>query len=121
MSRFEIYAKILGIPPEILDFAFNVFDLYEVRGRVGNIDKIIFEVRTRESNHNIPHVHVAYADFNISISILDGRVLSGNLPTKKEKIAKEWIFNNREYLLSKWSTLTLKRELPFLRSSIHKN
>lgn len=118
MERFIIYAKMLDIPPEIFKFIYTVFDMHEVRGRVGQVEGVVFEVRSREANHNIPHIHAAYAEYNISVSIHDGTVLSGNLPKKQKKKAVDWISENKEYLLGKWSDLTLKKELPMLKSGL---
>ena len=73
--------KLTGaIPKEIAEFLEDVFQIVEIRERVGTIRGIKFEVRTREQNHNKPHVHAEYDKYSISIGIEDGEILAGNLP-----------------------------------------
>ena len=85
----RIYAQIFNIPSDIFEFIYDIFELYEIRGRVGNSDGIVFEVRTKEANHTIPHIHAQYGEYQISIAIMDGTILSGNLPIKKQRKAME--------------------------------
>ena len=106
------------VPMEIRKFFFEIFQLYEIRARVGDECNIIFEIRTRESNHNIPHVHAKYAEFEISISINDGKVLGGNLPNKLQKKAVNWINNNKDYLLKEWNDKVLISRLPLTKTFI---
>lgn len=85
------------------NFFYPVFDLYDQRGNVGERDGIIFEIRPKESCHNVPHVHAKYQDKNISISLLDYSVLAGNLSKKQQKIAIQWTKDNIDKLKSKWN------------------
>jgi len=36
--------------------------------------------------HNLPHVHAKYAEFEASIDITDGEILSGELPRKQLRL-----------------------------------
>ena len=38
--------------------------------------------------HNTPHIHAEYAEYEASIAIEDGKVLSGELPSKKLKLVQ---------------------------------
>lgn len=118
MNSFEMYARIFGIPVEILTFFYDVFELHEVRGRVGQVQGIVFEVRSREANHNTPHVHASYAEFNISIAIDDSRILDGNLPPPQEKKAIRWVRDNKEYLQGKWNSISIRKEFPMHISAL---
>lgn len=51
------------IPREIAAFLEDAFFIVEIRQRVGEIKGISFQVRSREHNHSIPHVHASYPDF----------------------------------------------------------
>lgn len=95
------------IPQEIVYFLENAFYIVEIRQRVGEHKSITFQVRSREHNHSIPHVHASYGEYSISIAIEDGRILSGNLPAKREKLASEWVKSNREKLLADWHNFAL--------------
>ena len=48
------------IPGEIVSFIEKTFQIMEIREKVGEIRGIRFEVRTKEGNHTIPHVHAEY-------------------------------------------------------------
>ena len=55
-----------------------------------------------KKKHNSPHIHAEYAEFEASISIEDGTVLSGNLPNQKLKLVQAWVEIHREDLLANW-------------------
>ena len=67
MEGFNEYLKLFG---SYLVWE-NVFDIIRQRVRVGEIKSITFEIRTKEQGHNVPHIHAAYEDNNISISLID--------------------------------------------------
>ncbi len=81
----------------------SIFGLIEQRGRVGSRGSIIFEIRTKEQGHNVPHVHAHYGSDNISISLIDFSVLAGNIPKKQEKVAVEWVKKNINNLKDRWN------------------
>ncbi len=101
-----IIRKVLE-PKEIVEFITKVFELLEIRGKVGKQNGITFIVHSNEQNHTIPHVHARYGEYEISIAIETGEVLAGNLPNKNQKIAIEWVLNHKEKLLSDWETYSL--------------
>ena len=52
--------------------------------------------------HNLPHIHVAYADFSAVFSLPDGELLDGNLPNNKTKLVLAWIELRQEELMADW-------------------
>ncbi len=62
--------------------------------------------------HNCPHIHAEYAEFEVSIAIEDGSVLSGEFPNSKLKLVQAWIEIHREDLLADWK-LAIKGEPVF--------
>jgi len=52
--------------------------------------------------HNLPHIHVKYAEFTavIAIGLLD--VLQGNLPTNKLRLILAWMEIHRDDLMANW-------------------
>jgi hypothetical protein len=52
--------------------------------------------------HNRPHIHAEYGEYEASIAIDDGEVLSGSLPPSKLKLVQAWIEIHREDLLVDW-------------------
>lgn len=81
----------------------DVFDLGEKREKLQVLkDGIVIEIRNKEDGHNVPHIHAHYQGENISISLIDGKVLAGNIPKKNQKIAVAWVMENMEMLRSTW-------------------
>ncbi len=52
--------------------------------------------------HNRPHIHAEFAEFEASIAIDDGSVLAGSLPHSKLKLVEAWIEIHREDLMVDW-------------------
>lgn len=52
--------------------------------------------------HSYPHIHAEYGEYEASIAIDDGIVLSGSLPAPKLKLVQAWIEIHREDLLANW-------------------
>ena len=59
--------------------------------------------------HNLPHIHVKYNEFDSVFSIPDGEMLEGKLPLNKIKLVKAWIEIRQEDLMADWS-LAIKGE-----------
>ena len=53
--------------------------------------------------HNKPHIHVQSAEFEASICIETGDVLSGNLPKTKLKLVQAWVEIHKENLMLNWN------------------
>ena len=53
--------------------------------------------------HNLPHIHVKYNEFEAVFTIPDGDLLEGNLPNNKIKLIKAWVEIHQEDLMADWS------------------
>ena len=53
--------------------------------------------------HHLPHFHVEYAEFTAVISIVDGEVLEGSLPSAKMKLVQAWLEIHREDIVADWN------------------
>ena len=111
-------SKQSDVPDAIVEFINNTFELYEIRARVGKENGIVFQVRSNEKNHSVPHIHASYGEFSISVSIEDGSILAGNLPRKNQKIAQKWVIANKDKLLSDWKTYALSATAHLTMSTI---
>ena len=81
----------------------EVFGLGEKREKLQVLkDGIVIEIRNKEDGHNVPHIHAHYQGENISISLINGEVLVGNIPKKNQKIAVTWVIENLEMLRTTW-------------------
>lgn len=56
----------------------------------------------KNSQHNLPHIHVKYAEYNAVFNIENGEILSGELPISKKKLVEAWIEIHKEELFSDW-------------------
>jgi hypothetical protein len=55
-----------------------------------------------DERHKLPHIHARYQGQEASFSILDGAVLSGEIPQAKARLVQAWIEIRREDLLADW-------------------
>ncbi len=61
------------------------------------------EIRLRENGHNEPHVHAVYAGESMSVSLVNGKILAGDINNNKaKKSALNWIRDNSTKLLKEW-------------------
>ena len=52
--------------------------------------------------HNLPHIHIEYQDFNAVIQIPEGLVIEGNFPSAKLKLVQAWVEIHRDELMADW-------------------
>ncbi len=52
--------------------------------------------------HNKPHVHIYYNEYDASIGI-DGELLAGSLPLKQLKLVQAWLTIHEEELYRAWN------------------
>lgn len=52
--------------------------------------------------HKKPHIHAEFAEHSVIVSIADGEVLAGNLPSKKMKMLQAWIAIHEDELMADW-------------------
>lgn len=67
---------------------------------------------TRE--HNPPHFHAVYGEYNGEIAIETGEMIEGDLPTKAQEMVKEWWKTNKSEVEEMWNTKTLKKLPPLI-------
>jgi hypothetical protein len=63
-------------------------------------------------HHHMPHIHAKYAEFEASIRIDDGEMLSGELPRKQLRLVQAWIELHRDELAADWE-LAASGESPY--------
>ena len=55
-----------------------------------------------DKKHHTPHIHVKYQDLEAVISIPDGNLLEGEIPSNKMKLVQAWIEIHNEDLMADW-------------------
>jgi hypothetical protein len=63
-------------------------------------------------HHNLPHIHAKYGEFEGSVGIADGEILSGSLPRKQLRLVQAWIELHRDELMADWE-LAVSGESPY--------
>lgn len=79
----------------------------EIARFYGIIIKIFFS-----NEHNPPHFHAVYGEYNGSFSILDLKMIEGDLPRKAQSLIIEWANEHKEEIINMWNTKTLKKLPP---------
>jgi len=75
-------------------------------GELDRFDGIIVRIYPEKGGkHNMPHIHVYYNEYSCIISILDGKILDGNIPIKQKIIMYQWLIKYKEIILLKWIEL----------------
>lgn len=81
----------------------------EITRFYGIIIKVFF---TRE--HNPPHFHAVYGEYNGYFDINTLEMLEGDLPKKAQTLIIEWAQEYQNEIMKMWNTKTLKKLPPLL-------
>ncbi|MBI5214455.1 MAG: DUF4160 domain-containing protein [Ignavibacteriae bacterium] len=60
-------------------------------------------------DHQPPHFHAIYGEYEAMISIQDGKLLQGEMPERAMKLIREWSDEHRQELLSNWKDILNKK------------
>lgn len=63
---------------------------------------VIYMLFRDNKQHNKPHVHVYYGEYEAAIGI-DGEMLAGSLPKKQYKIIAGWLAHHEEEAYKAWN------------------
>ena len=69
---------------------------------------IIIKMYFQQSEHNPPHIHAIYGEYIAAISIIDFKVLEGDLPIKAISLVLEWMKIHQNELMLIWNTQNFK-------------
>jgi hypothetical protein len=73
---------------------------------------IIYMYFMDNQQHNLPHIHVKYQENEVVVSIPDGEILEGSIPSSKMKILQAWIEIHQDELVADWQ-LAVSGEQPY--------
>lgn len=73
---------------------------------------IVYMYFMDNKQHNLPHIHVKYQNDEVIVSIPEGHVLDGSLPSSKMKLLQAWIELHRDELVADWE-LAVTGEPPY--------
>jgi hypothetical protein len=52
--------------------------------------------------HNIPHLHIRYQEQEAVVTIPNGELLEGEIPSSKMKLVQAWIEIHKDELMADW-------------------
>jgi len=70
---------------------------------------ISISIRVREGNHNRPHFHARYGEFEVSIAMNNFEILGGRLPRRALELTLIWAALHQAELFSAWQALRDER------------
>lgn len=79
----------------------------EIARFYGILIKIFFT-----NEHNPPHFHALYGEYNGSFDIKTLKMLEGDLPNRAQKLVIEWAKQHQDEIMTMWETKTLKKLPP---------
>lgn len=71
---------------------------------ISRFNGIVIKMYLRKKEHNPPHVHALYGEYNGMFSLLDGEMFEGDIPLKEQRIVEKFIKINQEKLIRMWET-----------------
>ena len=72
---------------------------------------IIYMFFFDDRRHHVPHIHAQYTDNTAIISIDEGEILDGVLPSKKLRLVQAWVEIHKDELMANWKLATEGHEL----------
>jgi hypothetical protein len=73
---------------------------------------IIIRMYFAPKEHNPPHIHAYYQDYRATVSIENGEILNGEIPSRQKRLLQAWIEIHNEELIANW-LLCQNGEKPF--------
>jgi hypothetical protein len=62
---------------------------------------LIYLYRELNGQHNKPHIHAQYGDFEMSVSF-EGEIIVGSFPNKQRKLVEAWVALHEDELNAAW-------------------
>ncbi|MEA1875778.1 MAG: DUF4160 domain-containing protein [Bacteroidota bacterium] len=73
---------------------------------------IVYMYFLDNKRHNLPHIHVKYSEEEVIVSIPNGDILEGKIPSRKMKLLQAWIEIHKDELMADWQ-LAVSGEQPY--------
>jgi len=73
---------------------------------------IIIRMYLGTKEHNPPHIHAIYQNYQASFAIDSTEIIDGDFPIKQKRLVKAWIELHRDDLVADWNLAT-NGEVPF--------
>jgi hypothetical protein len=70
---------------------------------------IIIMMFFAKREHNPPHIHAYYNEYEASFKIEDGEIFAGDFPRNGKRLVKEFILHYQDELIKMWQTGEFKK------------
>ncbi|MBK8080608.1 MAG: DUF4160 domain-containing protein [Saprospiraceae bacterium] len=67
-------------------------------------------IRMFYNEHNPPHFHAIYNDYEAEIDIQTLEIIAGDLPKRVRNLVMEWAIDHRDELMEDWNLLRDKKK-----------
>lgn len=74
---------------------------------------IIIKMYFSQSEHGVPHFHAVYGEFNAVYNIETLEMIEGDMPSRAQRLVKDWAAQYQQDLLRMWQDNQFK-QLPGL-------
>lgn len=64
--------------------------------------------------HNPPHFHAIYGEYNGAFNIDTLEMIEGDLPKKAQMLVQEWALQYKNEIIKMWDSKTIKKLPPLL-------
>ena len=68
-------------------------------------------IRMFYDEHNPPHFHAQYGEYNCSIDIQTLAIIEGSLPARALGLVIEWAIKHKEELMNNWNLIEQQKPL----------
>lgn len=75
---------------------------------------LIIRMNLRSREHNPPHIHAEYGEYEALIDLRDLSVVRGKLPNRALEMTLEWTSHNQQKLLEMWETSQITKLPPLV-------
>lgn len=59
-------------------------------------------IKLYHKDHNPPHIHVQYGEYDAVVAIATGEIMHGKLPPRISKLLREWLRTRRQDVTKAW-------------------
>lgn len=70
---------------------------------------ILIKMYFSQSEHGVPHFHALYGEHNGVFDIQTLEMLEGDLPSRAQRLVREWSAHHQNELLEMWNTNQFRR------------
>ena len=82
----------------------KVLDGRDTMPVIARFHGIVIKMYLRQKEHNPPHIHAFYGEFEASFTIQSGDIINGSFPKNGKRLVKQFVNRYKNELLEMWNT-----------------